>query len=92
MTPRKIVVALLCLSPLVMGGCRTILTGGGELGMGMRNDNFFVFRHTVDGDKVGKSAESELQVDPAVYTLLGGPQNEGTEGTGGSDEGAPNGG
>jgi hypothetical protein len=52
-------------------GCTMTLTGGGEMSIGMRNDNFLVLRHTVDGDKVNKGAESKLDV-PAVVELLTG--------------------
>lgn len=59
-------------------GCTMTLTGGGELSVGMRNDNFLTLRHTVDGDKEGKEAKSDLDVDPAVMTIFGaeGPEPE----------------
>ncbi len=53
-------------------GCTVTLTGGGELSIGMRNDNFLVLRHTVDGDKEGKESESNLDVDPVLKSLIGG--------------------
>lgn len=64
-------------------GCTVTLTGGGELSVGMRNDNFLVFRHTVDGDKEGKEAKSDLDVDPVLKSLIGGvppvPEDSGSD-------------
>lgn len=44
-------------------GCSLALKGGGEISMGMRNDNFLVLRSTVDGDKQGKTSNVTLTVD-----------------------------
>jgi hypothetical protein len=56
-------------------GCTVTLTGGGELSMGMRNDNFLVFRHTVDGDKVGKEAQSNIEA-PALLEMIAGGDDD----------------
>ena len=58
-------VVVLVVSP----GCIVHLTGEGEAAFGMRNDNFFVMRHTVDGDKQGIEATSELEA-PALVELI----------------------
>lgn len=52
-------------------GCTMTLTGGGEMSIGMRNDNFLVLRHTVDGDKVDKGAESKLEAPAVVEWVTG---------------------
>lgn len=52
-------------------GCTMTLTGGGEMSIGMRNDNFLVLRHSVDGDKVDKQAESQFEA-PALVDLVTG--------------------
>ena len=57
-------------------GCTMTLTGGGEMSIGMRNDNFLVLRHTVDGDKVDKGAESEFKAPALVDWVTGGDKPE----------------
>lgn len=73
-----IAVGLLALQSCLAAGCKITLTGGGELSVGMRNDNFLVFRSTIDGDKEGKEAKSELDIDPVLKSLIGGniPESE----------------
>lgn len=55
---------------LFLTGCSLTLTGGGEMSIGMRNDNFLVLRHTVDGDKVGKESEAQLAIDQTVLDAI----------------------
>ena len=56
---------------LAVGGCTIHLHGGGELSAGMRNDNFFVFKHTVDGDKMGKESKATLEADSLLEAIAG---------------------
>lgn len=60
-------------------GCTSTLTGGGEWSVGMRNDNFLVFRSTVDGDKEGKTAEVKYEVSQNVWDMIG-PKGPGPKG------------
>ena len=49
-----------------LAGCNIPLEGGGEMSIGMRNDNFLVLRQTVDGDKEGKTSNAGLVIDRTV--------------------------
>lgn len=64
-------------------GCVVKLEGEGEISVGMRNDNFLVLRHTVDGDKERIKSKSELDVDPVIKSLIGGeppvPEDSGSD-------------
>lgn len=53
-------------------GCTATLTGGGELSIGMRNDNFLTLRHSVDGDKRDIQSVSNLDV-PSIEEWIMGP-------------------
>ena len=57
-------------------GCSMTLTGGGELGFGMRNDNFFVLKHTVDGDKEGKEAKSSVEIEKSILEAVLGDSDD----------------
>lgn len=57
-----------CLSATM--GCSVLLEGGATVSMGMRNDNFLVLKHTVDGDKEGKVAKSTLDVDALADLIV----------------------
>lgn len=62
----------------VLGGCTIALEGGGEMSIGMRNDNFLVLRHTIDGDKEGKKAQLRVEIDePILNALLSGDDDAG---------------
>lgn len=64
----RLVVSLSAL--LFSFGCTLTLTGGGELAVGMRNDNFFVVKHTIDGDKEGKTASSQMAIDQSILDAV----------------------
>lgn len=51
-------------------GCMTTLTGAGEMGVGYRSESTLFGYHTVDGDKEGKQAKSELDLDALMDLLL----------------------
>lgn len=51
-------------------GCSVPLEGGGEISFGLRNDNFVVIRHTVDGDKEGKVSEAKLVIDQTIMDAI----------------------
>jgi hypothetical protein len=58
--------ALICVSL----GCISTTEGGAEWSVGMRNDNFLVLRHTVDGDKVDKRAAVAVAIDPISWQVV----------------------
>lgn len=62
------VISLFCLIGLL--GCTATLTGGGTIRVGMSNDNFLEVSHTVDGDKEGKVAESQLEIDQTILDAV----------------------
>lgn len=45
-------------------GCKIHTEGGDEYWVGFRADNVLIAGHKVDGDKQGKSADSELSSQP----------------------------
>lgn len=38
--------------------------------MGMENSNFLTLKHTVDGDKEGKEAKSQLELDKSLLEMV----------------------
>lgn len=64
-----VLVSLLLLPFLT--GCIVLLEGGGEVAVGMRNDNFLVLRHTVDGDKEGKTSRFTFEADDVLDLIVG---------------------
>jgi hypothetical protein len=77
MTTKKMLLTLLtwalaggggtCLSV----GCSALYEGGGELAIGFRMDNVLILTHTVDGDKVGKTATFAVEA-PALLDMIAG--------------------
>lgn len=62
----------------MLSGCTATLKGGGEIAIGMRNTNMLVLSHTVDGDKEGKEAQSNLDVPAMEEWILGDDEPEPT--------------
>jgi hypothetical protein len=65
---------MLVLASLGMGvsscGCFIPLTGAGEVAIGMRNTNEVYIRSTVDGDKMGKTSQAGVQLNPKVWEWI----------------------
>ena len=51
-------------------GCVVMMEGEGEVGFRFRNDNAFAFYHSVDGDKEGKKARFESELNESGMSLL----------------------
>jgi hypothetical protein len=66
-----VVLAFSCFACLcLMVGCVSTTEGGAEWSIGMRNDNFLVLRHTVDGDKVDKKAAVGIDLRAPAWELV----------------------
>lgn len=55
---------------LVLSGCRVGLTGAGEAGVGYSSTSKVFVYHTVDGDKVGKESNAEVDPTPIVDLII----------------------
>ena len=67
-----------CLLPNLLG-CSVLLSGAGERSVGMRNDNFLVFKHSVDGDKQDVTSKATLEADALLDLVVGGGDVEASE-------------
>jgi len=67
---RRMVIAALGIVALGMPGCIVLLEGGGEAGIGMRNDNIIYGYHKVDGDKEGKQAKIQLDLEDLASFII----------------------
>ena len=64
------VLCLIAIGAMASTGCTIFSDGGSELGIGIRNDNFIVVYHKVDGDKVGKKASITADVDALLDLIM----------------------
>lgn len=51
-------------------GCITTLHGEGEVMFGMRNDNFFVFKHTTRKLTEDSDSRAEISVTPLIDNIV----------------------
>jgi len=73
-------------------GCIVDLTGEGQVGVRMRNDNSFAFFHEAEMEKVGVTSRSESSLNESGMSLIFGADDAGTgdepdAGAGGGNDG-----
>lgn len=78
-------VAAIAILSVALSGCIVPLDGEGRFGIGYKSETTVFVYHTVDGDKMGKTARSELKLHPALMSLIGDEQDETTAKTGTAD-------
>lgn len=55
---------------IIQLGCITTLHGEGEVMFGMRNDNFFVIKHTTRALAPDSNSKAEVSVTPIIENII----------------------
>lgn len=74
---RLVTCGMCCLAITFLAfGCIVDLTGEGQVGIRIRNDNSFAFFHEAEMEKVGVTSRSESRLNESGMSLIFGKEDE----------------